>query len=199
MWTRAPLAERNYLFVKTSSLGDIVHGMPAVTELARRMAPAHIDWVVEEAYAPLLRLHPGVNRIIPMAWRRWRTHAASSTTWEEVRAFRAALSARRYDAVIDAQGLVKSAMVALLAHGPRYGFDWPSAREGVASLVYARSFEIPWSLHAVQRCRTLAARVGGYPLDHAVDYGLSVAHRLSDPRPYAALLHATAQRAKQWD
>jgi len=195
----APLTERSYLFVKTSSLGDIVHSMPAVTELARRMAPARIDWVVEETYAPLLRLHTVVNRIIPMAWRRWRSHAASRATWVEVRAFRASLAGSRYDAVIDAQGLVKSAVVALMARGTRCGFDWPSAREGVASLTYARAFAVPWSLHAVQRCRTLAAKVGGYPMDHTLDYGLSLAHRVTDPRPYAVLLHATAQSAKQWD
>jgi len=134
-----------------------------------------------------------------MAYRRWRSRLGTSETWHELRAFRTALERDRYDAVIDAQGLVKSAAIALFAHGRRYGFDWSSAREPLASLTYNESFEIPWTLHAVQRCRTLAARVGGYPLDHAVDYGLSLTHRPAVSSPYAVLLHATARREKQWD
>ena len=196
------MAARNILFVKTSSLGDIVHNMPAVTEFARRTAPASIDWVVEEPYAGLLRLHACINRVIPIAWRRWRSRPASRETWAEVGAFRSALERVRYDAVIDAQGLVKSAVISLVAPGERFGYDWPSAREGVASLVYKHKFTVPWSLHAVQRCRSLAAQVGGYTLDRTVDqldYGLSLTHRPSNAAPYAVLLHATARRSKQWD
>lgn len=189
---------RNVLFVKTSSLGDVVHNMPAVTEISRKLGLVNIDWVVEEAYAPLVRLHSCVNRVIPMAYRRWRGNLASRATWSEIRAFRAALEAADYDAVIDAQGLLKSALIALWAKGRRYGFDWSSVREPLASLFYNESFPISFSLHAVQRCRMLAARVGEYALDAPLDYGLSLGHRPAAALPYVVLLHATARKEKEW-
>src|SRR3954447_11548128 len=96
----------DFLFIKTSSLGDVIHHMPALTEARRHRPDARFSWVVEEQYAPLVRLHPAVAEVIPVASRRWRGALASPATWREIAAFSRVLRARRYDEVIDTQGLI---------------------------------------------------------------------------------------------
>ena len=105
---------KSILLVKTSSLGDVVHNMPAVTDVRRRWPRAHIHWLVEEAFAPLARLHPGVDEVIAVATRRWRTGLLSASTWREIAALRRRLRAPAYDRVVDTQGLVRSALLAAM-------------------------------------------------------------------------------------
>src|SRR5262245_59567478 len=105
-----------------SSLGDVIHTFPAVTDLRRALPGAALDRVVEEAYVPLARLHPGVTRVLPVALRRWRRQLASAQAWREAAAFRRALREHPYDAILDTQGLIKSAVAAWLASGPVHGF-----------------------------------------------------------------------------
>src|ERR1700745_1013726 len=97
------------LLVKTSSLGDVVHNLPVASDIRRRVPGAVIDWVVEEPFAPLAALHPALRRVIPVAVRRWRKAWLASNTREEFAQYRRAVGGERYDAVIDTQGLVKSA------------------------------------------------------------------------------------------
>src|SRR5690242_7846768 len=103
------------LFIKTSSLGDVIHHMPAVTEARRQRPDARVTWVVEENYAPLAALHPGVDEVIPVAVRRWRRRALVWSSWRDARTFLGKLRARSYDFVIDTQGLFRSALIARLA------------------------------------------------------------------------------------
>lgn len=187
------------LIVKTSSLGDVVHNMPAVADLRSRFPDARIDWVVEEAYQPLVALHPAVNEAIPLAIRRWRRAALAPSTWREIRALRRRLRRVHYDCVLDTQGLVKSAIVAALTSGRRAGFDPASAREALAARFYDDRYSVPRDLHAVERCRRLAAQAFGYPLEAPVRYGLAIPARPELEGPYAVLLHATARREKHWD
>ncbi|MEW6690045.1 MAG: glycosyltransferase family 9 protein, partial [Pseudomonadota bacterium] len=128
------------LFVKTSSLGDVVHNCPAVSEAARAVREAAIDWVVEEPFAEIAMLHASVRRVIPVAVRRWRAALGSPKTWSEIAAFRADLRRERYDCVIDSQGLVKSALITMLARGPKSGLDRASAREPLAARFYERRY-----------------------------------------------------------
>jgi len=121
------------LFVKTSSLGDVVHNCPAVSDVARKLPGAEIDWVVEESFAGLAALHASVRRVIPLAVRRWRSRLWQPAVWAEIGALRRALAARRYDAVIDTQSLLKSALLAVCARGERHGLDRASAREPLAA------------------------------------------------------------------
>src|SRR5579862_5021287 len=95
------------LFIKTSSLGDVVHHMPAVTDVRRHLPRARLSWVVEETYEPLVRLHPAIDEVIPVATRRWRNRLLSPSTWHEIGHFRDAIRARSYDAAIDTQGLLR--------------------------------------------------------------------------------------------
>lgn len=186
----------NILFIKTSSLGDVIHHMPALTDARRRAPDAHIAWVVEEAFAPLLRLHPAVSEVIPVATRRWRRSMSRLGTVGEMRAFAKALRARHYATIIDTQGLFRSSLIARVARGERHGFDLRSAREPV-SMFYDVRHRVDRALHAVTRNRMLTGLALGYTPDARLDYGLDRARlRASAERPYAVLLHGTARREK---
>jgi heptosyltransferase I len=190
----------NVLFIKTSSLGDVIHHMPALTEARAQRPDARFAWVVEEAFAPLVRLHPAVDRAIPVATRKWRQAPLSPATWREMSAFRRALLERRYDEVIDTQGLFfKSALIARYVHGRRHGYDAQSIKERAASWLYDVRHRIEWNEHAVTRNRALTGRALGYEPAGAPDFGLDRA-RLAEPgaAPYGVLLHATARTEKQW-
>ena len=116
------------LLVKTSSLGDVIHNLPVVSDLLRRVQNPVIDWCVEENFAAIPRLHPGVSRILPVAVRRWRKNLLSADTWREMKAFRDRLRSGEYDVVLDTQGLVKSAFIAGQARGPVCGYAAEAAR-----------------------------------------------------------------------
>ena len=188
------------LFVKTSSLGDVVHNCPAVTDVARSVPGAVIDWVVEAPFAGVVALHASVRRVIPVAIRRWRGSPLSAQTWSELGAFRAALRGEQYDAVIDSQGLVKSALVAAFALGRKHGFDRASAREPFAARFYDVRHAVANDLHAVERNRRLAGAVLGYRVDAACDYGLSASGEmpLQVRRPFALLFTMTSRDDKLW-
>jgi lipopolysaccharide heptosyltransferase I len=189
----------DFLFIKTSSLGDVIHHMPAVTEVRRNRADARISWVVEEAFAPLVRLHPAVDAVIPVDSRRWRRKLHRLATWRALRDFRVALRAQSYDEIVDAQGLVRTAVMAKLARGRRHGYDAGSVREPFASRFYDVRHQVDPGLHAVARNRLLTARALGYTPDRILDFGLDRAGlAAAADAPYGILLHATAQHAKEW-
>jgi heptosyltransferase-1 len=185
------------MFIKTSSLGDVVHHMPAVTDARRYRPDARMTWVVEEAFAPLARLHPAVNEVIPVSTRRWRSQLLRSETWSEVSAFKAKLKSIEAEKVIDTQGLIRSALIARTATGERHGYDASSIREPVASWFYDIKHAVARDQHAVTRNRLLTGLSLGYSPDATIDYGL-----VKPPReggaPYAVLLHGTSRAAKEW-
>ncbi|MDO8533352.1 MAG: lipopolysaccharide heptosyltransferase I, partial [Xanthobacteraceae bacterium] len=100
------------LFIKTSSMGDVLHHLPAVTDARRHFPQARLSWVVEETYAPLVGLHPAVDEIIPIGVRHWRRFLNSWETWRKLGESVRKLRARRYDAVIDTQGLFRTGILA---------------------------------------------------------------------------------------
>jgi len=189
------------LFIKTSSLGDVIHHMPAVTEARRHLPDARLVWVVEDAYAPLARLHPAIDQVIRVNSRRWRLAPVAPATWGEIRTFARTVRCRDYDAVIDTQGLLRSALVARLAYGTRHGYDRLSVRERAATWFYQIVHTVPRDRHAIARNRALTALSLGYEVDGANDYGLA-RQKLMDAAPasgpYGILLHATARRTKEW-
>jgi heptosyltransferase I len=190
----------NILLIKTSSLGDVVHNLPVVNDIRVALPDAAIDWVVEEAFLPVAMLHPGLRAGIPLAIRRWRRTLWQKGTWNENARFLARLRAQRYDAVIDTQGLLKSALIARAARGRRCGLDWRSSREPLG-LFYNRTFRIPRSLHAVQRNRLLAAQSLGYKLREPLDYGIAATPQRFSwlcNGAYTVLLHGTSADYKLW-
>lgn len=185
------------LVVKTSSLGDVVHQMPAMTDARRNRPNVRLVWVVEEAFAPLARLHRGVADVIPVATRRWRSQLFSSATWEEVGDFRMRLRDAGPETVIDTQGLLRSALIARATPGKRHGYDWSSIREPLASLFYDVKYSVSRAQHAVVRNRALTGLSLGYTPDGAPDYGL-VRPPAAEGARYAVLLHGTSKAAKEW-
>ena len=135
------------LLIKTSSLGDVVHNLPVVSDIRARFPNARIDWVVEEAYRDIVAMHPGVRRVIPVALRRWRGNVLKAAHWREFGQFRRALAGTRYDSVIDTQGLIKSALLARSASGVRHGYARVSAREPLAAGFYDVTHVVPRDLH----------------------------------------------------
>lgn len=160
------------LFIKTSSLGDVVHNCPAVSDVARCVPGAAIDWLVEEPFAEIAALHRAVRRVIPVAVRRWRGALCNPAVWREMRALRGTLRAEAYDAIIDTQGLVKSALLCALAAGRKHGMDRASLREPLAAHAYDVRHAIARGRHAVERNRQLAAAALGYQVPEGCDYGL---------------------------
>ena len=133
------------LIVKTSSMGDVIHTLPALTDAQKAIPDIQFDWVVEENFAEIPYWHSAVNKVIPVAIRRWRKNLFSWQTWREWQAYLTLLRAEKYDAVIDAQGLIKSAvLVTKQANGVKYGYDKYSAREGLSSWFYDKTFNIPY-------------------------------------------------------
>jgi heptosyltransferase-1 len=186
------------LLIKTSSLGDVVHNLPVVSDLHGRFPDVRIDWVVEEGLADIVRLHPAVGRVIPVAVRRWRKALLKAVTWREVRVFRTALREEHYDLVLDTQGLLKSALITRMAQGKRCGYSSASAREPVAARFYDATFDVPKDLHAVIRNRRLSALAGGYSLTSAVAYGITAPAAPPPDTRSAMLLTATSRDDKLW-
>jgi heptosyltransferase-1 len=187
------------LFIKTSSLGDVIHQMPAVTEARRWRRHARFAWVVEEAFAPLVRLHPAVDEVIPVAARRWRSAAFAPRTWREISGFVAGLRKHDYDEIVDSQGLFfKSALIARLARGRRHGYDATSIRERAASSLYDVQHRVARGLHAIARNRILTGLALGYAPDGGVDFGLEREKLANRGGSYGILLHATARAQKEW-
>ncbi len=190
---------KEILFIKTSSMGDILHHMPAVTDAKARFPDARITWVVDELYAPLVKLHPSVDEIVTIAVRRWRKNLFSGATWREARDAMRKMRARKFDAIIDTQGLMRTALMAKALHGVSHGYDKESIREPVAARFYNVNHKVGWDLHVIARNRTLTARALGYEPQGKPDYGFDRAQfKQIAPKPYAMLFHATAKETKEW-
>jgi len=185
------------LFVKTSSLGDVVHHLPAVSDAARQLPGVEIDWVVEQPFAGVAEMHGAVRRVIPVALRRWRARWWETRTWREIADFRNAVRAERYDAVVDTQSLLKSALISSCALGTRHGMDAASAREPLAARFYDHRHAVKRGLHAVERNRLLSAAALDYELDGPPDYGLEVSPEGGE-EPYAVFLTMTSRADKLW-
>jgi len=191
------------LLVKTTSLGDVLHNLPVVSDIVCHHPGAQIDWMVEEGFAALPKLHPSVRNTIPVAVRRWRKTLFNPQTWYEIRALRSTLSWEHYDLCIDTQGLFKSALLMRSANGLRCGFNRASAREAIAASMYQHTYPVAKGQHAVERNRQLVAQVLGYSLDGPADFGIKLPH-IEKPEwlpdgDYATLLHATSRDDKLWD
>lgn len=189
------------LIVKTSSLGDVVQMLPAVEDIRTRFAQAQIDWVVEESFQAIPALHPALHEVIPIAIRRWRRTLGAPSTWREVRSFRQRLRRIRYDAVLDSQGLLKSALVARQARGPLYGFSRSYCRDPLATLLYPRTVNVPPDSSAMEAYRLLAAGALNYTVRSPAVYGIAApegALPFSPGGAYGVLLHSSARKDKLW-
>lgn len=185
------------LIVKLSSLGDVVHTLPAVTDAARAMPGLRADWAVEPGFAAIPARHPAVDRVIALPLRRLRRQPLHRRNWWDVLQGHRALRAQPYDLIIDAQGLYKSALISGIGRGARAGFTRGSAREPMAALGYHRRIDVDSDLHAIERVRRLFADALGYARPTIPpDYGL--AQNLRGDRRRLVFLHGTTWPSKHY-
>ena len=192
------------LIVKTSSLGDVIHTLPAITDATRAIPGIKFDWVVEESFSEIPSWHPAVDKIIPVAIRRWRKNILETWRNGEWANFRKDLKARKYDLVIDAQGLLKSALLTRGLNTPVYGLDKNSVREPLASKFYSNPVDIAKGQHAVERVRQLFAKALGYPCPQEKGHFQLSADEFTDKKglrpkkPYLVFIHGTTWVDKHW-
>jgi heptosyltransferase I len=190
------------LIVKVSSLGDVIHTLPAVTDAAHARRDLRFDWVVEEAFAEIPAWHPAVDKVIPVAFRRWRKHPLQTWRSGEFAEFKRKVQERHYDLVIDAQGLIKSGIISRLSRGLTVGLSNRTIREPLATLFYNVVYSVPWQQHAVERVRELFSRTFNYSYDYKTcDYGLNARQfkdRPLDKEPYVVFFHGTTWDSKLW-
>jgi heptosyltransferase-1 len=189
------------LLIKTSSMGDILHTLPALTDAQKAIPDIVFDWVIEDTFVDIPRWHPAVGEIIPVALRRWRKGLFSKETQTALLQLRQRLREREYDLILDAQSLVKSALITFLAKGPRAGLDWKSARESLASLAYQRKYKVNFYQHAIVRMRELFSQALGYPLPNTVPEGGLTKQQFQQgvaEKDYLVFLHGTTWDTKLW-
>ena len=193
------------LIVKVSSLGDIIHTLPAVTDAWRANRSIRFDWVVEEAFSEVPAWHPAVDKVIPVALRRWRKNIIRTWRSGEYTRFKQNLQSRHYDLVIDAQGLIKSGFISRMSRGLTVGLSNHTIREPQATLFYNVKYAVPWEQHAVSRVRDLFSRALSYQVEpHFCDYGLD-ARRFddgedagTDKEKALVFFHGTTWDSKKW-
>jgi heptosyltransferase-1 len=191
------------LIVRLSSMGDVVHTLPALSDAARANQSISFDWAVDEAFADIPAWHTHIRKVFPIALRRWRGGLGSAAGRAEIKAHLKGLRLEEYDAIVDLQGEFKSAFVARQARGTRYGYDGASAREWGAHVVYRNRYSVPKDKHSMARMRQLLANALGYSYDdRLVDYGIDrkrlPARPLQLKEPYVVFIHSTSWSSKNW-
>lgn len=194
------------LIVKVSSLGDIIHTLPAITDAKRANRRLQFDWVVEENFVEVPSWHPAVDRVIPVALRRWRKNVVKTVRSGEFSTFKQDLKREHYDLIIDAQGLIKSGIISRLAKGLTVGLSNSTIKEPLATLFYNKRYSVPREEHAVQRVRELFSRALNYSLSEddlkRIDYGLDLARiGIDEPSRQTGnlvFLHGTTWTTKHW-
>lgn len=189
------------LLVRTSSMGDLIHTLPAIEDLSRHRPDIQLHWLCEEAFSDIARLHPFVRKIHLFSWRQWRKKLFSTETRQHLSALKKALMAEKFDLVLDSQGLLKSALAGKLAGAPIVGMDKHSAREGSASYFYRQKYSVPKNHNAIWRNRTLFATAFGYSFHETVSFGvqLPTASAVIDcDSAYHVCLTAASRENKLW-
>ncbi|MGH1460789.1 MAG: lipopolysaccharide heptosyltransferase RfaC [Neptuniibacter sp.] len=188
------------LIIKTSSMGDIIHTLPALSDAQQAIPDIRFDWVVEEAFQEIPGWHNAVDQVIPIAIRRWRKSILKTLQSGEWGQYKAKLQATPYDAIIDAQGLLKSALLATrLAKGPKFGLDRSSAREPLAARFYDHPISVAKNQHAVERVRQLFASALEYQFNGQGNFSIHQ-HFVAEATdsPYLVFQHSTTRFDKHW-
>lgn len=161
------------LLIKMSSMGDIFHTFPAITDLKAHHPEIEIDWVVEDGFKEIVDWHPAINRVIPIHLRQW-VKKRNRKSWQEFKTWRNSLHLEKYDVVVDAQGLLKSAFIAKIANATSiHGYDKKSTRENIASYFYQKKYNVNKDQHAVERTRQLLAKIFNYTPTPILNFGIN--------------------------
>jgi len=205
------------LIVRLSSMGDVVHALPAAVLLREAFPHAHIGWLIEERWGellcamstvrsgPLSQQRPLVNAIHTVHLKHWRRTLTSNLTWERIGASLSDLRSHRYQVAVDLQGAARSAILARWSGAPAI-FGAARPRENLASMWYTRQVmtERP---HMVEQYAEIASAVAGqnhpipdaiFPSDPAAEE--AVVKRLAELalRDFVILNPGAGWGAKQW-
>ena len=189
------------LLVRLSSMGDLIHTLPAIDDLSRMRPDVELHWLSEAGFADIARLPPFVRQVHTMRWRQWRKQLSAPDTWREMNRLRIGLQRNKFDVVLDSQGLLKSAAFSKIANVPIKGLNFQSAREPWAALLYNQTFQVDKRGNAVWRNRMLFAQTFGYSLPQTMSFGVVVpesAHINGLPERFHVALHATSRDSKLW-
>lgn len=204
-----------HLIVKTTSLGDIVHMLPAISDAKRQIPEVSFDWVAESGFTEIPAWHPNVDQVIKISLRKWRKQVFSKATRKSYKIFKTQIKATNYEKTIDSQGLIKSAMVARMSQGETWGYDKHSIRDPFASYLYVNKVSVSYQEHAVTRNRLILAKSLGYSIDDlSLDYGIAANPVFNQARNELAkhevfkgngipekciiALHGTSRANKEW-
>ncbi len=191
------LADMKILIIKMTSLGDIIHSFPALTDAGKAIKDIRFDWVVDKAFMEIPSWHPLVDKVIPISTRKWKKAPLEALKSGAITQAIKHIRNEQYDMVIDAQGLIKSKILCLLAKGKRAGYDKHSAREGALSFIYQQKCSVPKKEHAIERTRALFAQSLGYPKPSTkLDYHIS--HRHENNGDYLVFLPNTTWDTKHY-
>ena len=196
------------LLIKMSSMGDVFHTFPALSDAQQNLPGLVIDWVVEKSFSEIPKWHPVVDKVYPIELRKWRNTLLKKQTRQEMKAFFEDINQTQYDLIIDAQGLLKSAWVARKVNAKIAGYDWQSAREPLATLFYQYKYPVAKEQHAILRLRQLFAQSLDYQLTEnaPIAYGLNtlawlkpnlVTEKFAE-QDYWVFLHGTTWETKYW-
>lgn len=192
---------KKILIIKMSSLGDVIHTLPALSDVSKHEPGIQFDWVVEPGFAEIPKWHHSVNKVIPAPLRNWRKNTIQAFKSKQIANFIKEIRSESYDLIIDPQGLLKSSIIGLMTKGPVAGYDQKSIREPWASWFYNKKYSVAKSLHAVERIRYLFASIFGYNKPHNLpDYGVVIDNlpKQLERDNYVVFLHGTTWRTKHW-
>ena len=191
------------LLIKLTSLGDLIHALPALSDAQDARPGIEFDWVVDENFQEIATWHPAVKNIITTNHREWRGAVTSAETHGSIGKTIAQMRSRHYDLVVDGQGNFKTALLSLFSKGPRAGFDAASVREWIAHLAYRRRYAASKNAHAIDRLRRLFAAALEYPLpsstpDFRIQRERFVKPKVELPADYLVFIHNASWKTKLW-
>lgn len=192
----------NILIVKLSSMGDIIHTLPALSDAKKYIPNIQFDWVIEENFSEIPSWHPTVYNIFPIALRRWKNDWFNKKYKKERKIFFKKLKLNTYDAIIDAQGLLKSAIITKFANGITHGMNWYSAKEPYSSFFYNKKHFVNKKQHAIERIRELFSKILNYKKPNLfgnsliLPYFLFYKNNLNKKKPYLVFLHCSSRKKK---
>ena len=188
------------LIVKLTSLGDLIHTMPAITDIQHNSSEVELDWLVDEQFSEIPAWHSFVNKTIAIGLRRWRRNINSRSLSEFMNCI-SEIRSKNYDFIVDVQGLLKSSILgSIIAKGESHGYADTSIKEKYASLFYNYKYHVPLNLHAVTRIRNLCSQVLNYSIDEAeINYGVKEQLQNKERDNYIVLIPHSSNPIKNWE
>jgi len=191
------------LLIKLTSMGDLIHALPAISDAKAAIPNISFDWVIDKNFSEVAKWHPAVNRIVSTSHRTWKKNLFKSIKNGDIKKFVKDLRKESYDIVIDGQSSVKSAVTSLLAKGHKVGYDKNSCRESLASFAYHEKITVRKDLHAISRLRLLFANALSYKLpnskpNYGIDRSSLFPPKINLPKRYLVFVHNASWQSKLW-